>query len=396
MIFKLSKHGRQPFQFQGIRLNKIVNKIVLFSNFLLSFFEFLLGFICLHIFGYWGKKKSYNNGIKKILICRNKYYASNNFGDSTEKHMVDIPLKKTGLDIRVFYWDYGQRIIGYQASLIKLLFKFQPDVVIFSSYSIFLLKRPPSHLWPILLRSIQKKVKACYLAVWYDVATPDFVIKQLAPTLDLFDFHLVGVSINQDKNLDLIPETGKSKLLEIDLPYPEEIFFPRKKDIEVVFLGQITSYRSNRRDYIFHLMKNNIPGVFSGFERESQPSYQEYQEILGRAKIGLNFSESSLGHQIKGRMFETMLSGALFLESKNPLTSIYFIEGIDYISFDSKDDLIDKIRYYLSHDEEREEIASNGRNKILTQYSGEIIWKGIIERCSDVQSRNHYSYKESV
>tara|TARA_Y100000814_G_C12272522_1_gene382304 strand:+ start:61 stop:780 length:720 start_codon:yes stop_codon:yes gene_type:complete len=239
-------------------------------------------------------------------------------------------------------------------------------------------------------------VKACYLTIWYDVATPDFMVKQLLPTLDLFDLHLVGASINQDKDLELIPKTEKSKLLEIDLPYPEEIFFPRKKDIEVVFLGQITSYRSNRRDYIFHLMKNNIPGFFSGFERESQPSYQEYQEILGRAKIGLNFSESSLGHQIKGRMFETMLSGALLLESKSPHSISYFIDGIDYISFNSKDDLIDKIRYYLAHDDERKEIASNGRNKILTQYSGEIVWKGIIERCSYVQSRNHYSYKESV
>ena len=396
MIFKSLKHGRQPFQFKGVHLTRIVNKIVLFSNFLLSLFEFLLGFVCLHTFGYFGKKKSYNNGIEKILICRNKYYSSNTFDDSTEKHMVDIPLKKTGLDIRVFYWDYGQRIIGYQASLIKLLFKFQPDVVIFSSYTINFVKRPPSHLGLFLLRSIQKKVKACYLTIWYDVATPDFMVKQLLPTLDLFDLHLVGASINQDKDLELIPKTEKSKLLEIDLPYPEEIFFPRKKDIEVVFLGQITSYRSNRRDYIFHLMKNNIPGFFSGFERESQPSYQEYQEILGRAKIGLNFSESSLGHQIKGRMFETMLSGALLLESKSPHSISYFIDGIDYISFNSKDDLIDKIRYYLAHDDERKEIASNGRNKILTQYSGEIVWKGIIERCSYVQSRNHYSYKESV
>ena len=177
MIFKTLKRGRQPFQFNGVRLNKIVNKIIIFSNFIISLLEFLLGCICLYIFGVFAKKKSYNNGIKKILICRNKYYASNNFGDSTEKHMVDIPLKKTGLDIRVFYWDYGQRIIGYQASLIKLLFKFQPDVVIFSSYTINLIKRPSSHLWPFLLRSIQKKVKACYLTIWYDVATPDFMVK---------------------------------------------------------------------------------------------------------------------------------------------------------------------------------------------------------------------------
>ena len=94
-------------------------------------------------------------------------------------------------------------------------------------------------------------------------------------------------------------------------------------------------------------MKNNIPGFFSVSQRNSQPSHAEYQEIMGRAKIGLNFSESSVDHQTKGRIFENMLSGAMLLESENHLTETLFTEGKDYVSFTTKEDLVEKIKFYL-------------------------------------------------
>jgi len=45
---------------------------------------------------------------------------------------------------------------------------------------------------------------------------------------------------------------------------------------------------------------------------------------------------------------------------------LFFTDGEDYLSFDSKETLVKKCRYYLDscNEEERKQIAGNGLNKI--------------------------------
>ena len=47
----------------------------------------------------------------------------------------------------------------------------------------------------------------------------------------------------------------------------------------------------------------------------------------------------------------------------------FFIPGEDFDYFESKSDLIDKIDYYLKHDEERKQIAQNGLEKIKMHHT---------------------------
>ena len=47
-----------------------------------------------------------------------------------------------------------------------------------------------------------------------------------------------------------------------------------------------------------------------------------------------------------------------------PELAEYFIPGEDLVLYDSVDDLIQKIDYYLSHEEERLQIAKNGYEKV--------------------------------
>lgn len=48
----------------------------------------------------------------------------------------------------------------------------------------------------------------------------------------------------------------------------------------------------------------------------------------------------------------------------------YFVPDEDFIYYESEDDLIEKINYYLNHPAERQEIAHNGyeRVKIFCNY----------------------------
>ena len=46
-----------------------------------------------------------------------------------------------------------------------------------------------------------------------------------------------------------------------------------------------------------------------------------------------------------------------------------FEEGVDYVYYDSREDMYNKIGYYLEHDEERRQIAKNGHDKVLRGHS---------------------------
>ena len=59
-----------------------------------------------------------------------------------------------------------------------------------------------------------------------------------------------------------------------------------------------------------------------------------------------------------------MGSGGFLLSNYQEDFLEYFEPGVDFDYYDSCQDLLNKIDYYLSHEEERQEIAKNGYEKI--------------------------------
>ena len=57
-----------------------------------------------------------------------------------------------------------------------------------------------------------------------------------------------------------------------------------------------------------------------------------------------------------------------------PELMMYFENGKDIVIYEDKIDLINKVKYYLEHDDERMEIARNGYNKVKTlhQYANRL------------------------
>ena len=47
----------------------------------------------------------------------------------------------------------------------------------------------------------------------------------------------------------------------------------------------------------------------------------------------------------------------------------YFEPGIDFVYYDSYEDLMKKADYYLNHEEERQQIAKNGYEKIKNSHT---------------------------
>lgn len=110
-------------------------------------------------------------------------------------------------------------------------------------------------------------------------------------------------------------------------------------------------------------------------------SVEEYSNTLNRSKISLGFCRDGNGLPIlKQKVFEIMACGALLLDDWDTEAADLFKEGEDFIIFHSKQELLDLVRYYLSHDEERERIAKSGCQKVINLYNATNMWAYIFER----------------
>ena len=85
-----------------------------------------------------------------------------------------------------------------------------------------------------------------------------------------------------------------------------------------------------------------------------------------------------------GRMMETLANGCCYFYP-TPSYNVDFPNGLidneDFVIYHSAEDLIKKIEYYLSHEDEMRTIAKNGFNKLLKYHTSEVRAKELISTC---------------
>ena len=86
--------------------------------------------------------------------------------------------------------------------------------------------------------------------------------------------------------------------------------------------------------------------------------------IFHQSRINLNISLRSIRSGIPLRAFDIMGSGGFLLSNFQADFLEFFIPGEDFVFYESKEDLLRKIEYYLEHEEERQAIARSGHHKV--------------------------------
>ncbi|MCI6064519.1 DUF3880 domain-containing protein [bacterium] len=105
--------------------------------------------------------------------------------------------------------------------------------------------------------------------------------------------------------------------------------------------------------------------------------YSEMPYVFANSKINLNISLRSIQSGIPLRAMDIMGAGGFLLTNFQSDFLDYFIPNEDFVYFDSKDDLCQKIDYYLSHESERQEIAFNGHEKVKYNHNFDIFFQHI-------------------
>lgn len=97
--------------------------------------------------------------------------------------------------------------------------------------------------------------------------------------------------------------------------------------------------------------------------------YEEMPRVFKESKINLNITLRSIKSGIPLRGFDIMGSGGFLLSNFQPDFLELFTPGKDFVFYESEEDLLDKIDYYLSHDREREAIARSGYDKVAAGHT---------------------------
>lgn len=320
--------------------------------------------------------------IDRVLFLMEKYCdADVKCGPTNTESVLVGTVMSTGLakEGKRFYLDTLCQQQGKERMselLIEDLAIFKPNLVLYSTLGgpLGLQLNPTNEV----LNEIRKRA-TLFTCLW-DTVRAEEVIKQR--WLPFTDFIGVWDSVITPQRFDCDPRVTQA-YSAID---PRD-FYDKKleRDIDVCFVGAIDPNGQRwpqRIRYINFLKQNGINVVVLGGQRQSRLSWYDYANILNRAKISLNWSidPPSGTSQIKGRVFETMACGAMLMEDDGTETKRFFIPGAEFVIFDSPEDLLRKVCYYLDHEDERHLTARLGQEKVTNIYNARNMWGYIFEK----------------
>lgn len=176
-------------------------------------------------------------------------------------------------------------------------------------------------------------------------------------------------------------------------------FYDRKlpRDTDVSFAGSIGNWQ--RRDEHIQFLRSrgvNLATV-GGLEYDTRVHIDAYAEIISRSKISLSFClhRTEGFSQIKRRVFDILSCRTCMFEDVGTETAKFFEPSKNFVMYHSKEDLLEKVLYYLSHDGERKRIAESGYRMATELYSARNLWAHILEKTGfnlpdDVAKDRHY------
>jgi spore maturation protein CgeB len=155
-----------------------------------------------------------------------------------------------------------------------------------------------------------------------------------------------------------------------------------KRDIDIVFVGALAPNKMplisavkkafGRRMRLYglaNLKKNVYFNLRYGFPGWVNPlPFDQYVPLYQRTKIGINVHNRG-DYTVGGyRLFDLPANGVMQISDGGPYLESFFEVGREVESYSSADELIDKVKYYLDHDVEREQIAMNGFRRVNCDY----------------------------
>lgn len=197
-----------------------------------------------------------------------------------------------------------------------------------------------------------------------------FLEGSMEAQLQVWGYDFLGQQIDNAKMQEVLRYV-KLSLGENYFPAPKEIFLNMLRRKMTVL---------ERKRFIEAIAKQFPTVIYCGSKTPELPmvknmGYAEYlkqmPEIFKRSKINLNITLRSILSGIPLRVLDIMGAGGFALSNYQIEIAEYFQPGKEIVVYESMEDCLEKIQYYLEHDGEREKIAGCGCEKVRREFSYE-------------------------
>lgn len=160
-----------------------------------------------------------------------------------------------------------------------------------------------------------------------------------------------------------------------------EDYFARPEDILIAAVLEKKVTVEERRMLLTELTKYDFR-LYTGSDTGKLPElhahncgrvdyHTQMPLVFAGSRINLNISLRSIHSGIPLRVLDIMACGGFVLSNWQPEIAEYFEEGAEIVTFRGMEECMDKVHYYLSHEEERRQIAAAGRRKVKEEFSYE-------------------------
>lgn len=188
-------------------------------------------------------------------------------------------------------------------------------------------------------------------------------------------------------NIPVMHELGAKKVYFAELAYDDKLFKPivvsnndrEKLKSDIFFIGH---WEPKTEELICCLAKQGLPISVRGQNWhkarnkkllrnviKSGPVWEEeYVKALCSGKIGLGIISKCNRNQTAGRIFEIPACGTFLLAERTPSIESLYVECKEAEFFSNSEELLEKVKYYLSHDKERQAIAKAGQERCRTSH----------------------------
>jgi spore maturation protein CgeB len=162
----------------------------------------------------------------------------------------------------------------------------------------------------------------------------------------------------------------------------EATLFSRERDIDVIFIGALHPNKmpllakvkkAFGRRCVLHgltsLKKNVYFNLRYGSTCWVRPiPFEQYVPLYQRAKIGFNVHNRGIYTVGSYRLFDLPGNGVMQISDGGEYLGSFFEIGKEIEGYATADELVDKIRYYLQHDDERLRIARHGHARVMRDH----------------------------
>jgi spore maturation protein CgeB len=162
----------------------------------------------------------------------------------------------------------------------------------------------------------------------------------------------------------------------------EDELIQQRRDIDLIYIGAAhlsklatlaaikRRYRARFRLHGWFTWKKNVyfnlrygfPGwIWAAKRRSYVPLYQ-------RSKIGINLGDPGIYGIANYRLYDVPANGVMLICQGGEAINRFYQVGEEIVAYDSVPELLEKVDYYLAHDDERRKIALAGHRRVVQSY----------------------------